>query len=133
MDETIKGRGDGKLTGLTAAMEYRAEGDTAYSAVTGEEVTDLAPGTYYVRYQEDKNHAVSPDTTAVIAEGKLAQIILPPDQKGYTLTASRGEAAWGEEGLLTLTLAPGYSKTANFALKVNGAAVTLDEDNTPAL
>ena len=133
VDETIKGRGDGKLTGLTAAMEYRAEGDTAYSAVTGEEMTDLAAGTYYVRCQEDPNHTVSPDTTAVIAEGKLAQIILPPDQKGYTLTASRGEAAWGEEGLLTLTLAPGYSKTANFALKVNGAAVTLDEDNTCTL
>lgn len=132
-DETIKGRGDGKLTGLTAAMEYRVESDTSYTAVTGEEVTDLAPGTYYVRYQGDPNHTASPDTTAVIAEGKLAQIILPSDQKGYTLTASREEAAWGEEVLLTLTLAPGYSKTENFALKVNGEAVTLGEDNTCTL
>ena len=132
-DETIKGRGDGKLTGLTATMEYRAESDTSYTAVTGEEVTDLAAGTYYVRCQEDPNHTASPDTTAVIAEGKLAQIILPSDQKGYTLTASREEAAWGEEVNLTLTLAPGYSKTENFALKVNGVAVTLGEDNTCTL
>ena len=103
------------------------------TAVTGEEVTDLAAGTYYVRCQEDPNHTASPDTTAVIAEGKLAQIILPSDQKGYTLTASREEAAWGEEVLLTLTLAPGYSKTENFAFKVNGVAVTLGEDNTCTL
>ena len=114
-------------------MEYRAESDTSYTAVTGEEVTDLAAGTYYVRCQEDPNHTASPDTTAVIAEGKLAQIILPSDQKGYTLTASRGEAAWGEEVNLSLTLAPGYSKTENFALKVNGVAVTLGEDNTCTL
>lgn len=133
VDETIKGRVDGKLTGLTTAMEYRVEGETSYTAVTGEEVTDLAAGTYYVRYQEDPNHTASPDTTAVIAEGKLAQIILPSDQKGYTLTASREEAAWGEEVNLTLTLAPGYSKTENFALKVNGVAVTLGEDNTCTL
>ena len=76
-------------------MEYRAESDTSYTAVTGEEVTDLAAGTYYVRCQEDQNHTASPDTTAVIAEGKRAQIILPSDQKGYTLTASRGGSSLG--------------------------------------
>lgn len=40
---------DGKLTGVTDKMEYTAEGKAEWKAVTGTEVTGLAPGKYEVR------------------------------------------------------------------------------------
>ena len=45
------GAADGKLTGVNSTMEYRKEGDTAWTACPspGTEVTGLAAGTYEVR------------------------------------------------------------------------------------
>ncbi len=40
---------NGKLIGVTAAMEYKASDAEAWTAGTGDEVTGLAPGTYLVR------------------------------------------------------------------------------------
>lgn len=46
------GRSDGSLTGLTADMEYRKQGETAWTSVTySGEVTGLSAGTYEVRYE----------------------------------------------------------------------------------
>lgn len=48
---TAAGASDGKITGtLNKALEYRSVTDTVYTAVTGEAITGLAPGTYLVRY-----------------------------------------------------------------------------------
>lgn len=41
---------DGKITGVTTAMEYKLSTDTDYVAVTGTEITGLAARTYNVRY-----------------------------------------------------------------------------------
>ncbi|AIQ55265.1 S-layer homology domain-containing protein [Paenibacillus sp. FSL R7-0331] len=42
---------DGRITGtLNKSLEYRSVTDAVYTAVTGEAVTGLAPGTYLVRY-----------------------------------------------------------------------------------
>lgn len=46
---------DGKLTGVTDDMEYTT-GDEAWQMITDEEVTDLPPGVYLVRYQGDYNY-----------------------------------------------------------------------------
>ena len=40
---------DGKITGVTTAMEYKAAADTAWTACTGTEIAGLAPGSYQVR------------------------------------------------------------------------------------
>ncbi|WP_342563430.1 S-layer homology domain-containing protein [Paenibacillus sp. FSL R7-0345] len=48
---TAAGASDGKITGtLNKTLEYRSVTDTVYTAVTGEAITGLAPGTYLVRY-----------------------------------------------------------------------------------
>lgn len=72
VDEEIAGKGNGKLTGLSTAMEYSTDG-TAYTAVTNVNAL-FAPGTYYVRYREDDNHIASDPTTVKIAEGRLLKI-----------------------------------------------------------
>ena len=69
-DETVKGAKDGKITGLTTAMEISTTGaDTGFAAVTDATGTGYEPGTYYVRYAADDNHEASPVTTVVIKAG----------------------------------------------------------------
>ena len=45
---TVKGK-DGKLTGVTAAMEYQKEGASKWTEGTGAVIPELEAGTYYVR------------------------------------------------------------------------------------
>ncbi len=60
---------DGKITGVDSTMEYRKEGDANYTAVTGTEITNLAAGTYYVRYAANGNYNASPDEQIIISLG----------------------------------------------------------------
>lgn len=70
--ENIRYRNDGRLTGVTADMEYRAEAASGYTAVTGTEVAGLAPGTYFVRYKETAPHFASGDVQLTVASGRAA-------------------------------------------------------------
>ena len=46
MDCTTEENNDGKILGVSEKMDYRKAGDNAWTAVTGTEITGLAPGTY---------------------------------------------------------------------------------------
>lgn len=48
--ESKKNGNNGKLTKTDTTMQYRKKGSTEWSSVTGEEVTDLEPGDYEIRY-----------------------------------------------------------------------------------
>ena len=67
---TTEGGSDGKITGVDATMEYRAESETIYTACTGIEIENLSAGNYFVRYAEDNNHFASPDAEVTVGEGK---------------------------------------------------------------
>ena len=60
--------GDGKITGVDATMEYRAESEI-YIACIGIEIENLPAGNYFVRYAGDKNHFASSDTVVTVGEG----------------------------------------------------------------
>lgn len=53
-DETVAGKNDGRISGVTAAMEWKADGG-AYIAVTADQeangISGRQDGTYYVRYK----------------------------------------------------------------------------------
>ena len=66
---TTEGGNDGKITGVDATMEYRAESETIYTACTGIEIENLPAGNYFVRYAEDHNHFASPDAEVTVGEG----------------------------------------------------------------
>ena len=66
---TTEGDSDGKITGVDATMEYRAESETIYTACTGIEIENLPAGNYFVRYAEDHNHFASPDAEVTVGEG----------------------------------------------------------------
>ncbi len=67
---TTVGGSDGKITGVDATMEYRAESETIYTACTGIEIENLSAGNYFVRYAGDHNHFASPDAEVTVGEGK---------------------------------------------------------------
>lgn len=49
MDCTTTDNNDGKLTGVEITMEYKKSDDAAWTAGTGNAITGLVPGIYYVR------------------------------------------------------------------------------------
>ena len=66
---TTEGGSDGKITGVDATMEYRAESEITYTACTGIEIENLSAGNYFVRYAEDHNHFASSDAAVTVGEG----------------------------------------------------------------
>ena len=66
---TTEGGSDGKITGVDATMEHRAESEITYTACTGIEIENLSAGNYFVRYAEDHNHFASPDAEVTVGEG----------------------------------------------------------------
>ena len=75
-DETICGKQDGSISGVTAAMEYYIVDPDAtetttptYISADGKDWSALAPGTYKIRYAATDNYNASPDATVTIAEG----------------------------------------------------------------
>lgn len=79
--ETIDGRNDGKIRGVSAEMEYSIDG-TTYTAITESELTGLADGTYLVRYRETRNYYVSPATQVVVEKGLPSSNSLNPSNPG---------------------------------------------------
>jgi len=66
---TTEGGSDGKITGVTDKMEYRAATGSNYTACPDGEITGLSAGTYFVRYVEDHNHFASSDAEVTVGEG----------------------------------------------------------------
>ena len=80
---TTEGGSDGKITGVDATMEYRAESETTYTACTGIEIENLPAGNYFVRYAEDRNHFASPDAEVTVGKGApLADCTITFDGNG---------------------------------------------------
>lgn len=123
VNETILGKADGKLIGVDATMEYRKVGESTYTPITDIAVTNLAAGTYYVRYKERDNFYLSGEKQIVIAQGRKLTVTLPQNQVGYRLTADKSQLAYKESVTFTLDIGSGYSKTPGFAVKCNGQDV----------
>ena len=68
-DETRQGRNDGTLTKTDKTMEYRLLPDGKWTAITGNTVRGLAPGTYEVRYAATASEMASQVQKVTIAKG----------------------------------------------------------------
>lgn len=76
---SIAGRTDGKITGTSVNMEYSSDGKT-FMSCTGDTVTGLAAGKYYVRYKGDSNS--NPSESVIVTIGTAA------DEHNYSLTVA---------------------------------------------
>ena len=86
---TTEGGSDGKITGVTDKMEYRAAGDSSYTACSGTEIENLSAGNYFVRYAEDNNHFASPDAAVTVGDGE------PLEDCTITFNAGGGSGSMG--------------------------------------
>ncbi len=66
---------DGKITGVTTAMEYKLSTVTGYTACSGMEIAGLAAGTYLVRFAETANLSASDDTEITVT-GTVAPLMV---------------------------------------------------------
>ena len=126
---TYKGGTDGKLNNVDSSMEYRKDGENEWHSISGDTVEGLSTGKYYVRYKDSKNYYASSDKEVYVANGQEIKVKVPASQAGYTLSVSNTVVDYNESSTLTFALNKGYSKTEDFAVKVNGETVQLDNNN----
>ncbi len=103
--ETISGKADGKLNGLTTAMEYSLDGKT-WTKVTGTSAEKLAAGEYQIRLAETDNCDASPVTKVTVEAG--AKLVVSFDANGGTIAAADTKQELGWQGTVT---APKVTKT----------------------
>jgi PKD repeat protein len=65
--ETAISVGDGTISGVTTAMEYKLSTAASYTACPAGTITGLAPGTYYIRLAATANYLASPDAQVTVA------------------------------------------------------------------
>ena len=118
-DTTYFGKADGKISGLTSAMEFRKEGDSSYTAGFNGTLEYLAAGTYYVRYQFDANHNPSPDAVVTVNAGRKLQIVVPQNQVGYTVTVNKTEMEYEGSYTLKVEIHEGYTATEDFKIIIS--------------
>lgn len=123
VNETISGKGDGGVKLLPSAdvYEIRKKGEATFEAISasqGETFHTLIPGvTYEIRLAETKNYLPSAIQEVTVQPGRKLEVILPTNQEGYTLTASKTQLDWHEDVVLTFQLNPvGAYKTADFGV-----------------
>lgn len=123
VNETISGKGDGGVTLLPSAEGYeiRKKGETTFESIPasqGQTFVTLAPGvTYEIRLAETKNYLPSAIQEITVQPGRKLEVILPTNQKGYTLTASKTQLDWNDDVELTFKLNPvGAYKAADFGI-----------------
>lgn len=93
-DETISKKADGKISGLAGNIEYRKEGENAYTAVNSSTLENLSAGKYYVRYAGDGNHNPSADVEIALAEGRKLLVTYKVDGEIFdTVEVSYGDNA----------------------------------------
>ncbi|MBQ8160205.1 MAG: hypothetical protein IJ083_05585 [Clostridia bacterium] len=87
-DCTTADNNDGKLTGVTTAMEYKKSDAADWTAGTDRDITGLAPGTYYVRVKATDTTLAS-DNQELTIKGFIS----------YTVTFKVVNGSWNDEAL----------------------------------
>ena len=129
--ETIYGKHDGTITGLTDGMEWKRSDGASWASVTEDgNLTNLEPGSYGIRYAAKANHDASPVTSVTIAAGRKLTVSLPSNQDGYTLTTTDTELPWHGRAALSISINAGYFTTSDYAIKINGKKVEPSANGT---
>ena len=105
VDCTTSDNNDGKITGVTTAMEYKKSDAADWTAGTGSDITGLVPGTYYVRVKATDTSLASDNqqlTIKAFGQKETATVTKAPTAKTLTYNGSAqelvnaGEATGGE-------------------------------------
>ena len=102
VDCTTLDNNDGKITGVTAKMQYTKSGATTWTDITGTEVTGLEPGTYDVHVKAAGTALASENVELTIRKFIFAtvkfQIVNGSWDEGEDATADKTVTLTGHEG-----------------------------------
>lgn len=87
---------DGKITGITAKMEYRKVDDSAWTSGTGSDVTGLSSGRYQIRFKETDNYNAGAVTEVDVPESGVSSYNL-------TVTGGTGGGVFIQGASVTIT------------------------------
>ena len=114
---TTADNNDGKLVGITAAMEYKKSDADAWTAGTGNDMTGLVPGTYFVRVKAAGATLASDNQEISIAEYTAPEQVARPTFTPASGTAFTGsgsvEISSTTEGAAIYYTTDGTEPTAN--------------------
>ena len=117
VNETYKGDGDGKITGVSSAMEYQKDGAANWTDCTGNEIIGLASGIYFVRIKATDNEFASLPMEVEIKAGV---------ERTYTLNITAPvfdsvREGYGKQDAKALTIAStGNSDTTITSVSLSG-------------
>lgn len=114
---TVLGASDGKITGVTADMEYRKAGDSAWIACTGSEIAGLAAGSYEVRYKEAANYNAGEALGVTVQEG---------DAPAYRVVEG-ADGAWAKDSDKTLSFRVNNDLSGCIGIQVDGETIASDK------
>ena len=90
---SVESDDNGILSGITAGMEYKKSGDPDWTTGTGEDITGLTDGTYYVRYKAVNTSLASEIKTIEIgAYAPPAPAVVTPSYTSEPVTENVKEA-----------------------------------------
>lgn len=87
---------DGKITGITAEMEYLKVGDSAWTSGTGSDVTGLSSGKYQIRFKETDNYNAGAFVEVQVPESGVSSYYL-------TVIGGTGEGVFIQGASVTIT------------------------------
>ena len=141
---------DGKITGVTTAMEYSTASDfNSKTTCTGTEITNLTNGTYYVRVAETATHkagaaatvnvpaySAAPTYAVTVTDGTATPSGAQAAGTSITITANAAPAGkqfkeWTGADGLTFTSGSKTSATATFTMPAEAVSVTATYEDIP--
>ena len=135
-----KGARDGKITGVTEEMEYKKTTSSAWTAVTGTEITGLSAGTYQVRYASTDNWNASSSTLVTVADGGIVTYTLNVEggsgsgvfEAGKSVTITANAPATGKQftgwTLTGVTVGDKTKAEITFKMPANNVTATANYD-----
>ena len=135
VNETIRGKCDGKIEGAHGGVAYRLF-RTESGTVDGEtmvsedgKIENLAGGDYQVWYAETKNYMRSNSVDVSVGKGKYLNVELAEKNDAYSITwHSPNRLQWHESVEFSVKISDGYYAGDDFAVKANGVLLEKNED-----
>lgn len=137
VNETIRGKCDGKIEGARGHVAYRlfrneagdVDGETMVSE--GGKIENLDGGKYQVWYAETKNYMPSTPVEVQVNNGKYLWVTLSSENEAYSIDwHSPNRLQWHESVELSVKISNGYYAGDDFAVKANGVVLEKGEDGT---
>ena len=121
-NETWSGQNNGTITSVNSTMEYQLYGADAWTAITGNTITGLADGVYYLRFKAVGPGICSEQQMLTIAPGRTIEVVF--DEQGGTEVDDYTGKVWHDTVTPPTTTRTGYTFGGWFTEIEDGTKLT---------